>query len=124
MKRLSTALLFTAAVFILPSVASAQQKECVSTQGNVACGYDCKTTQGNARCANTPSGACITTQGRIFCTEFNERRAWNWPKAHCVTTQGTGACGYDCKTTQGKAKCAQTPNGVCHTSQGQIYCSD
>jgi hypothetical protein len=42
----------------------------------------------------------------------------------CVNSNGTSVCGYDCKGESGKVKCAQTPEGVCATSGGNVGCFD
>ncbi|MCL2325028.1 MAG: hypothetical protein FWC40_00785 [Proteobacteria bacterium] len=124
MKRLSTALLFIATLFILPSIASAQERQCITNYGQTACGYHCVANYGQVKCANTPSGACKANYGQIFCTYFNARRAWNWPRASCLTNYGTGDCGYDCKANYGQVKCAKTPNGVCVANYGKVECYD
>jgi hypothetical protein len=102
------------------------QQQCVTTNGTAACGYDCKTTNGRAACARTPLGACITTNGQIFCNDPPNAvlRAGAGQQMSCVTTNGNGACGYDCKTTNGNAACAQTPWGRCITTNGRIFCND
>ena len=43
--------------------------ECRTASGNAACGYDCKTASGNVACSSVPWGRCITTNGRVVCSE-------------------------------------------------------
>jgi hypothetical protein len=47
-----------------------------------------------------------------------------WPQQQCVTAGGNAACGYDCKTAAGEARCARTPLGRCVTTAGEIFCND
>jgi hypothetical protein len=42
----------------------------------------------------------------------------------CLTSNGVSVCGFDCKGEAGKVKCAQTPEGVCATSGGNVGCFD
>jgi len=105
--------------------------ECVTTSGTGACGYGCKTTSGKAACAQTPWGDCVTTSGRIYCADPAPWAIRTWasrtrepmPRVSCVTTSGLGACGYDCKTTSGKAACSAAPWGRCVASNGNLTCS-
>lgn len=110
---------------VLNSGLELPQMECVTTSGIGACGYDCKTTSGKAACAQTPWGRCVTTSGKIFCGDPAPYvlRAGPPPPIQCVTTSGVGACGYDCKTTSGKARCASEPWGRCIAASGQITCT-
>ncbi len=45
-------------------------------------------------------------------------------KQKCVNANGQTACGFACKSENGKAKCAQTPQGICTSYDGQIVCFD
>ncbi len=45
-------------------------------------------------------------------------------KPSCVNINGTTACGYNCKADNGAAQCAQTPQGICATRGGKIFCFD
>ena len=99
--------------------------ECVTTNGFGACGYDCKTTNGTAACARTPAGACVTTNGRVFCGDpspaaFSQGQAP--PSVQCQTTNGVAACGYDCKTSNGRVACASVPWGRCIARDGNVLC--
>lgn len=42
----------------------------------------------------------------------------------CITSNGTSVCGYDCQGEAGKVRCAQTPEGACATSGGNVSCFD
>ncbi len=117
-------MLFT--VILLSTLSQFPKSQCVTTNGTGACGYDCKTTNGKAACASTPWGRCTTTDGKIFCGDpspFAQRRGITTP-VQCVTTNGTGACGYDCKTSNGRAACASSPWGRCTTTDGKVFCGD
>lgn len=87
----------------------------------------CLTSNGQTACPVTPWGRCVATNGKIFCADPSYETVLalqDPPPVECVTTNGTGACGYGCKTTNGKAACAQTPWGDCVTTNGQIFCGD
>lgn len=101
------------------------EQQCVTTNGVGACGYDCKLTNGRAACARTPLGACVTTNGQIFCNDPPRVvfEAGSYDAMSCVTTNGVGACGYDCKTTNGTVGCAREPWGRCVTTNGRVFCS-
>lgn len=45
------------------------QVECATTNGKGACGYDCKTAVGQVACASSPWGRCVTSVGRITCSD-------------------------------------------------------
>jgi hypothetical protein len=106
-----------------PSVAV----ECVTTNGTGACGYGCLTSNGRAKCARTPWGRCVATDGKIFCGDPAPEalgRGAAPAQVECVTTNGTGACGYDCVTTNGTAACARVPWGRCVATNGRAFCSE
>lgn len=46
------------------------------------------------------------------------------PERECVEGPGYKACGYHCISQFGQAKCAATPEGVCHASMSTITCWD
>ena len=46
------------------------------------------------------------------------------PKPDCVHHAGTSVCGYHCVKGEGRARCAQTPKGVCTVTSGIVACWD
>jgi hypothetical protein len=45
------------------------QAECVSSNGQTACGYGCASHKGQVRCAQRPGGMCQGYNGTITCSE-------------------------------------------------------
>lgn len=115
-------LLALAVALFLSQAPEWPKADCVTTNGAAACGYDCKTTSGHAACARTPFGKCVTNNGRIFCNDPREdvlRVVTEPPQMTCATAGGSGACGYDCQTTNGSAACAGHSLGPVHHHQRQ-----
>jgi hypothetical protein len=46
------------------------------------------------------------------------------PSPQCLSAHGETACGYDCLSSYGQLKCAQTPSGICRAAYGEVVCWD
>ena len=101
---------------------------CVTTYGQMACGYSCETNSDRALCAQTPFGECKSYEGRIACWDppaaviatMRDRT----PAAECLASSGKIACGYHCVAHDGVVRCSQTPQGRCSVEQGKVVCWD
>lgn len=58
--------MFSALALVL--LTQVPQADCLTSNGVAACGYDCKATNGTVACARAPWGRCVTTNGRVFCS--------------------------------------------------------
>jgi hypothetical protein len=101
---------------------------CSTTSGQTACGYSCETNSDHVSCAQTPFGACGTTDGKLACWDppaavVVTRRSAT-PVAECLTSSGKIACGYHCLAYDGVVRCSQTPQGTCTVEQGHLVCWD
>ena len=97
------------------------EPECVTAFGTTACGYHCISAFGEVKCAQTPYGVCKSAFGEIVC--WDPSRPVN-KQAECVTSFGKITCGYNCVSAFGETKCAETPEGTCKSSSGNIECWD
>lgn len=101
---------------------------CVTTYGQMACGYVCDTTSDRALCSQTPFGACGEVEGRIACWDPPAAvvlaKQKKTPIPTCLVDSGKIACGYGCVAHDGVVRCAETPDGGCRVEQGKIICWD
>ncbi|MBE2249546.1 MAG: hypothetical protein IAE78_08345 [Myxococcus sp.] len=120
----------TPLLLVMVSLNQAPTPECVSTTNGRVCGYHCQSANGiTAKCAETSSGVCVQHVGKVTC--FDPPR---WlplalggapPAPSCVTDGSAIACGYNCKVSQGRVGCAQTPAGACLAGpDNQVVCAD
>jgi hypothetical protein len=100
---------------------------CVSSGNAIACGYHCVTGMNTAACAKAPEGVCVSNGWSVTCYDPPPDVRWllrnddTIERPACVTSRGI-ACGFHCLSPG--AKCAQTPQGACHTNQGAAKCWD
>jgi hypothetical protein len=101
---------------------------CVANYGQIACGYECASGFDQVQCAQTPFGACKADAGKIVCGDppagvIHEHRE-RTPRASCISQSGALACGYKCAANDGKARCAETPEGFCRWERDTLFCWD
>ncbi|MBL8914955.1 MAG: hypothetical protein JNM17_29890 [Archangium sp.] len=101
---------------------------CLTDGTTIACGYDCKRFGGNSQCAQTPNGVCSVTGGYLTCfdppPEVYGAYGGEVPAPTCLVREGMAACGYSCRTANGKTMCAKTPFGVCGDDGRDPVCFD
>lgn len=101
---------------------------CKANRAQVACGYACEVSHTEVACAKTPWGRCSRRDDAIACWDPTEMAihavSRELSSARCVRTTQAFACGWDCKTTDEKAACAQTPQGRCSVHRGEVQCFD
>jgi hypothetical protein len=100
---------------------------CVTSNGQVACGFHCLISHGKPQCAQTPFGACRANAGTVLCWDPPAHviadRKGQTPRASCISAFDKVACGYHCEANEGELRCAQTPDGVCRR-EGGLMCWD
>jgi hypothetical protein len=107
---------------------SAPRPSCVTSYGQTACGYHCVANYDQVQCAQTPFGACRANEGKVACWDppaavLASRRATT-PKAVCESGYGKVGCGYHCIADHGVVRCADTPDGMCRSERGTVFCWD
>jgi hypothetical protein len=102
--------------------------KCLAQGGRVACGYGCVAGSGSVACAKTPIGVCFVKDGTARCFDPASgvlcANGKDLERPACLEDFGQIACGYDCKSTNGKVACAQTPRGSCNDASGSVTCFD
>jgi hypothetical protein len=96
--------------------------------GQTACGYRCVANYDQVQCAQTPFGACRANEGKVACWDppaavLASRRAAT-PAASCESGFGKVSCGYHCVADHGVVRCAETPDGMCRSERGAVFCWD
>lgn len=108
--------------------AAALVPECHTSEGQVACGFNCKVGLGVAKCAQTPDGFCQTLDGQVICWDPPEVVQQHPPKKPivpaCHSKFGEMACGFICESSPTKMECTQTPYGACLSKFDQVLCWD
>ena len=104
-----------------PEVKTDEKPKCMAYNGQIDCGYHCKSDYGTVKCAKTPQGVCHAAYEQVKCWD-PEVKTDEKPK--CMAYNGQIACGYHCKSDYGTVKCAETPQGICHASDGTVTCWD
>lgn len=101
---------------------------CVATAGKIACGYECTTGFDQVQCAQTPFGACRADAGKVVCGDPAAAAIYEHkdrtPRVSCISQSGALACGYKCAANDGKARCAETPEGFCRWENERLVCWD
>ncbi|AGC47355.1 hypothetical protein MYSTI_06082 [Myxococcus stipitatus DSM 14675] len=101
---------------------------CLSSQGQTACGFNCQSARGGIACAQTPYGTCAVHAGQVHCWD-PPRVAIQHPSKssaspECKEVRGKVACGFNCRVNNGEVACNTTPYGVCKTHFGRLVCWD
>jgi hypothetical protein len=107
---------------------NAPRPGCVTSYGQTACGYNCIANYDQVQCAQTPFGACRANEGKVACWDpsaavLASRKATT-PKASCESGFGKLGCGYHCIADHGVVRCAETPDGLCRSERGTVFCWD
>ncbi len=101
---------------------------CVALSDRVACGWHCLSDRPNVACAQTPAGICFDDQGSITCWDpplaLVHELHGDVPTPECRENGRRVACGYHCVSALGEVRCAQTPQGVCHSDLAGLHCWD
>jgi hypothetical protein len=104
---------------------------CLTVGKTKACGYQCVREGKTALCTQTPAGFCATQGSRGACFDPAPDVSWllanddTIERPQCMVSLKEVACGFHClKMVDGRVRCAQTPEGVCHANQEAIQCWD
>lgn len=109
---------------------SAELPACRADSGQLACGFDCISAYGKVRCAQTPAGICQSGLGQVRCWDPEREVLWSMAyrgeiaEPECHVEYNQLVCGYHCTAQNGRARCAQNPEGFCQDYEGQIRCWD
>lgn len=103
--------------------------ECLSRDGETACGYHCWSHDGVVKCADSPDGVCGNSPSKVMCWDpspatYCAEPGLPLPRPRCAITDRKIACGYNCEVRNGQVKCAQTPAGRCIVEDGEVRCFD
>jgi len=100
--------------------------KCVRGSSGMTCGFGCVTRRNEVRCASTPLGVCIAGRSKLACYDpprnLVRKYGAELPRPECLEGRYEVACGYDCMTSGGKAKCSSVPGGTCRVVRGRIEC--
>ena len=100
--------------------------ECLSSSGNVACGYHCLSHDGTIRCSQTPEGTCSVEQGNLVCWDppLDTYNVSFDPAAElsCLDAFEGRSCGYRCLATSRHSACGANRGDSCRALPDGIAC--